>query len=612
MLARLNWWPKSGELPTSTMVHKDVGKQTVRLAEVLSLVADAVDGLDTDVEVWRMEIAGWRILPLKTGELCLGKGEEVVLVRLLGVEHCSNFSVELEMLYQCMHLPGPLNIPEVDLRLPAVHGPFARVLLWQLDGVGPIAFLLPLKQTRLLRFDRFPEIRQHVTDVDFTMAHVWSFASTSWTLRKLEDDIELPANSNTLLVKKIDVYTTIGLGKEIAMVERDLAARMIVKDVGSDVLGDDGGEGAKTSGLSGVPEHGSLQKLAVSEAEAEEQADDPTFGDGNGPSGTTHARGHINVVSRDTAGSEYVFEGASNKICNQTMDAKTPGSADEASLKRPRDDTASPERSGRHAAAASDGSPKRLKADVAGNDGREEQSGEDEKGSAKTARLVSPSVATHDGVADAQERDVRTVPVTEGEYGDSVGGCGVVKESEARADSKETCVAVDASVDKAEDEAAVNVVKGAGSVGEEAGPDTEADVDNGLAAEHPAMNIDVGGDAVPEGNGDKRAAGVEGDADVEQGRMAVAHVEEGAAAAAGEDNDAPAGSETGRAGDGQVENDDEDGSASGSDTAVDGLSEPDDGVAAESDDAWRPFWGTLDEIAQGVANSFAEVPTPVS
>ncbi|KAI0351073.1 hypothetical protein OH77DRAFT_1524436 [Trametes cingulata] len=587
MLVRLNWWTKSGELPTSTMVQKDERTHTVRFAEAVSLVGAAANGLDAEVEVWTLAIAGWRILPLRTAEVCLANGEEVVLVRLLGVEQCSNFGVELEMLYQCLHLPAPLNLPEVDLRLPAAQGPFARVVVWQLESIGPIAFLVPLNAKRLLRLNRFPEIRQHATDDDFSRAHVWSFATTTWTPKKIDDDIELPANLDTLLVKKLDVYATIGLGKTIETVERALAAATRVEDVPGDIAGDHAPKEAERSNISEVIDDDSPQaSVAINHAQAQQPADDcqHMHGDGQCPS---DPREQSDLVLGDVAGSGSVIEGDSLKDSR----FRRRGFAEA----RARDDTAV----AGQAAAGSYDSPKRLKADAAGKEGRDEPSGGDNAGSAERACVVaSPaSQKTHDGDADMAGCDVHSVAGTEAVIAESLGDYGAVKESDAHEEAAEAREPADTEAAKkpVADEAggeAVGCAKGGSvdaSFGEGAArKDTEVDVDAGLAAEPADMNVTVGLGAVADADGDERGAAVE------LGAMAAVDLEQAAAAVAGENYEAHAGSEAGRAGEGQVENDDEDGSASGSDTAVDGVSEPDDGVAAESDDVWRPFWVTTE------------------
>ena len=134
----LNLWNQNQQLPIWRVIEAKA-QAPMRLNELPWLV-QACEGVQlTPVERYLVDEDIWASLRLDTDYVSVGTSEHTVLLRLLGVDVCPLFGLELESIHRDLGLPPPpAAIVETDNRtnLAVRH---IRVAVWQAVSISPLS-----------------------------------------------------------------------------------------------------------------------------------------------------------------------------------------------------------------------------------------------------------------------------------------------------------------------------------------------------------------------------------------------------------------------------------------------------------------------------------------
>ncbi|KAI1790812.1 hypothetical protein LXA43DRAFT_973370 [Ganoderma leucocontextum] len=196
---------------------------TIPLADV-KLFANAAD-TTTFVSVFDLESGGWNKLSVKEDRLVIPDGISTILMRSPGVLSCPEFGEEIENIYRHLSFPSyEPQTPPSELTT-AVHKQYLvekRVVLWRNDRSPPVVFYVCMTRTFEINWSQETTLTAHL-DGAFAF-EMWELDIVRWSVMSVTETVRLPQDQRSLLLRRVGVKYTVGLGREIvaldAQVER--------------------------------------------------------------------------------------------------------------------------------------------------------------------------------------------------------------------------------------------------------------------------------------------------------------------------------------------------------------------------------------------------------
>ncbi|KAI0356809.1 hypothetical protein OH77DRAFT_1436008 [Trametes cingulata] len=223
-LARFVLWTQDGVKPRAKMIAVPDASYTrlndIRWLNELSTGTDSqsrAENAGVDMHLWDLTRGQWSA---EADGVAQGISRPIVLLRLNGVTKCVDFGMELELLYQCVSFD---ITPRQDVQLSAWDGLLTtRIVWWPVDGIAPVVIRVPRGDSVVLADVRAIAAGM-VTDVQSGVVDVWDLPGGEWSMKSIFRELARGGNAS-ILVKRIDVGITPGLGQELARLEE--AARV--------------------------------------------------------------------------------------------------------------------------------------------------------------------------------------------------------------------------------------------------------------------------------------------------------------------------------------------------------------------------------------------------
>ncbi len=196
--------------------------------KTLQWLADACGGLKfSAVEQYLVGPDIWSFRALVNDAIRAHSSERTILLRVVGVEHCALFGLELEVIHRELGFPpAPMNIPVIDNRfdLALRH---VKVLIWttvsaalssHLPSLIPQNEQPPRAHRVSFNDDNTLQLGLHTpldADLTWTRVNLWLAEDAEWSVVSIEDSFWLSADYDTVLLRVPGTMHPLGLGREM-------------------------------------------------------------------------------------------------------------------------------------------------------------------------------------------------------------------------------------------------------------------------------------------------------------------------------------------------------------------------------------------------------------
>ncbi|KAH9855773.1 hypothetical protein C2E23DRAFT_549614 [Lenzites betulinus] len=241
MSTQITVWHKEDEVPVTRTVGEEHCAGSIYLWNIEWLV-ETLQGMPFDLlDVWEVREARWRMVTFREGQVDVGGPPRVFLIRPLGVRRCKNFGVHLVDLYKSLTVGfGDTTATTEYLHISGQDRERIRVVFWYSEQARGTAFEIKMPSSRSICLAKFADDcelnnavdsravrawRTHFDDVG--AVNLWDSSACEWGFVNAASYLPLSENGRTLLVKKLEVGLTQGLGEELAAIEDNTSPNVL-------------------------------------------------------------------------------------------------------------------------------------------------------------------------------------------------------------------------------------------------------------------------------------------------------------------------------------------------------------------------------------------------
>ncbi|TFK85200.1 hypothetical protein K466DRAFT_601377 [Polyporus arcularius HHB13444] len=217
MFVRCVVWFKDKHLPIWRVI--DCKPDAPIRLDKLEWLVDACDSSQLrPVEMYLVTDDMWSYRELETDTVTPNARERTLLFRVLGVEHCPLFGLELELVHRQVGFPpAPLNVPVLDNRtdLALRH---VKILIWtrSQNEAPPRAHLVSFNDDNTLQLVVHTPLD---ADLLWNRVNMWLAEDAEWQMISVAESFWLEAEYNTVLLRIPGTIHALGLGREIHALE---------------------------------------------------------------------------------------------------------------------------------------------------------------------------------------------------------------------------------------------------------------------------------------------------------------------------------------------------------------------------------------------------------